>query len=68
MQYNPFRGLDHSSTPSETSSGLHSIIGIGVSVSNISHPAGAGTFANPELAFVSLAHNPIRSAEAGASG
>lgn len=56
--------------PSETFRGLQRVTGIDVSANNISHPGiGAGTFANPDLAFVSLAHNPtLRSVEAGAFG
>ena len=52
--------------PSDTFNGLKSATGIDVSANNISHPIGAGTFALPDLAFVSLAHNPIQSMEAGA--
>ena len=69
------RGLDlHGNRlrhlPSETFRGLQRVTGIDVSANNISHPGiGAGTFANPDLAFVSLAHNPtLRSVEAGAFG
>ena len=69
------RGLDLRSNrlrhlPSETFRGLQRVTGIDVSANNISHPGiGAGTFANPDLAFVSLAHNPtLRSVEAGAFG
>ena len=56
--------------PSETFRGLQRVTAIDVSANNISHPGiGAGTFANPDLAFVSLAHNPtLRSVEAGAFG
>ena len=44
--------------PSATFRGLQRVTGIDVSANNISHPGiGAGTFANPDLAFVSLAHN-----------
>ena len=47
---------------------LESVISIDISANNISHSIGEGTFANPDLAFVSLAHNAIRSIEAGAFG
>ena len=52
--------------PSDTFHGLHRAIGIDVAGNNISGTIGAGTFTNPDLAFVSLAYNPVRSAEAGA--
>ena len=53
---------------SETFRGLKLATGIDVSSNNISHPTRAGTFANPDLAYVSLAHNAIGSVEAGAFG
>lgn len=51
--------------PPETFRGLRRAVAIDVSSNEISR-IGAGTFAartNPNLAYVSLAHNPIRSAE-----
>jgi hypothetical protein len=56
------------SIPSTTFRGLKGVVNIDISANNVSHPIEVGTFANPNLRFVSLAHNAIRSVEAGAFG
>jgi len=52
--------------PSEFFRAMDSVVGIDVSSNNISGTISAGTFANPSLRYVSLAHNTIRHVEAGA--
>ena len=54
--------------PSGMFHGLHHINALDLSANNISHTIGAGSFANPDLAYVSLAYNKIEQVEPGAFG
>ena len=56
------------SLPSETFCGLTELTSVDLSSNNISHFIRAGTFANPDLRFVSLANNAVPYVEAGAFG